>query len=90
MTYEEALPRRREIASIKNVKRINELRSLIEELGLVNFAAINEFSRVSQRLEFLEKQTEDLNEAKSTLSKVIIEMDQIMVKSLTKLLNRSM
>ena len=81
MTYEEALPRRREIASIKNVKkRINELRSLIEELGLVNFAAINEFSRVSQRLEFLEKQTEDLNEAKSTLSKVIIEMDQIMFK----------
>lgn len=81
LTYEEALPRRREIASIKNVKkRINELRSLIEELGLVNFAAINEFSRVSQRLEFLEKQTEDLNEAKSTLSKVIIEMDQIMVK----------
>lgn len=80
-TYEEALPTKREITSMRNVnKRINELRSLIEDLGLVNFAAINEFTRVSERLEFLEKQTEDLNEAKGTLSKVIIEMDQIMVK----------
>ncbi|NLT95765.1 MAG: chromosome segregation protein SMC [Clostridia bacterium] len=80
LDYEEALNLRIEIQNKRNViKKINELRSSISDLGIVNFAAIAEYERVGQRLEFLTKQLSDLQEAKTSLIKVIKDMDQIMV-----------
>lgn len=79
--FQEALELRLEIESKKNVtRRISELKDFISQLGLVNFAAINEYERVKQRLEFLSKQLADLEEAKTSLLKVIKDMDQIMMK----------
>jgi len=61
-------------------KRINELQNRIQQLGQVNFAAIDEFERVKSRVDFLTKQYSDLEEAKLSLGKVIKEMDQIISK----------
>ncbi|SMB93638.1 condensin subunit Smc [Desulfonispora thiosulfatigenes DSM 11270] len=61
-------------------RKINELTKQIENLGLVNFTAINEYERVQERLNFLSQQYNDLTEAKESLRKVISEMDVIMVK----------
>lgn len=80
-TYEEALAIKLEITSKRNVsKRVNELKEAINDLGLVNFAAITEYERVNERLQFLSNQYNDLDEAQNSLQKVIKEMDQIMVK----------
>jgi len=80
-SYEEALHYKVEIQNKRNVsKRVNELKGLISDLGLVNFAAIMEYERVNERLDFLTKQLADLTEAMGSLEKVIKEMDQIMLK----------
>jgi len=80
-SYEEALHNKVEIQNKRIViKRVNELKGFISDLGLVNFAAILEYERVDERLDFLTKQLADLIEAKDSLVKVIKEMDQIMLK----------
>jgi len=87
--YEEALNYKVDIQNRRNViKRINELKTCIADLGLVNFAAITEYERVSQRLDFLAKQLKDLNEARESLMKVIKDMDQIMVRKFKDAFNR--
>ncbi|MGI6224699.1 MAG: chromosome segregation protein SMC [Peptococcales bacterium] len=79
--YQEALNYRVEIQNKRNVvKRINELKGYISDLGLINFAAITEYERVNERLEFLTEQLIDLTEAKDSLLKVIKDMDKIMIK----------
>ncbi|KJS81232.1 MAG: hypothetical protein JM58_17490 [Peptococcaceae bacterium BICA1-8] len=80
-SIEEALHHKVEIQNKRNViKRVNELKGFISDLGLVNFAAILEYEKVYTRLDFLTKQLTDLNGAKDSLLKVIKEMDQIMLK----------
>jgi chromosome segregation protein len=87
--YDQALNYKIEIQNRRNViKRINELKGYISDLGIVNFAAIAEHERVSQRLEFLTKQSSDLLEAKDSLGKVIKDMDQIMVKKFRETFNQ--
>ncbi|MDF2556295.1 MAG: smc [Bacillales bacterium] len=61
----------------KKVKLIN---IALEELGVVNIGAIDEYERVSERYNFLETQKSDLEEARQTLLDVIAEMDEEMVK----------
>ena len=56
------------------------MQNRIQQLGQVNFAAIDEFERVKSRVDFLTKQYSDLEEAKLSLGKVIKEMDQIISK----------
>ncbi|HSH24496.1 MAG TPA: AAA family ATPase, partial [Massilibacterium sp.] len=57
-------------------KRVTLLQKTIEELGVVNIGAIEEFERVSERYQFLTVQKNDLEEAKDTLLEVIEEMDE--------------
>lgn len=86
--YSEALNYIVDIQNKRNViKRINELKTGISDLGVVNFAAIAEYERVSQRLEFLTKQLSDLQEAKASLIKVIKDMDQIMNNKFSETFN---
>ncbi|PFH89429.1 chromosome segregation protein SMC [Bacillus sp. AFS088145] len=61
-------------------KRVKLLKRSIEELGTVNIGAIDEYERVSERHNFLQEQSTDLNEAKITLYNVISEMDEEMTK----------
>ncbi|MGS2776818.1 chromosome segregation protein SMC [Robertmurraya sp. GLU-23] len=61
-------------------KKVKLIRLAIEELGVVNIGAIEEYERVSERYEFLLEQKNDLQEAKDTLFQVIDEMDEEMKK----------
>ncbi|GFZ83685.1 chromosome partition protein Smc [Paenibacillus marchantiophytorum] len=60
--------------------KVRELKREIASLGDVNLGAIEEYSRVSERFEFLDSQKNDLIEAKTTLYQVIREMDIEMSK----------
>ncbi|GIP36769.1 chromosome partition protein Smc [Paenibacillus sp. J31TS4] len=57
---------------------VKELKRQITALGDVNLGAIEEYSRVNERYEFLSEQKADLTEAKTTLYHVIREMDEEM------------
>ncbi len=61
--------------------RVDELKQIIKELGMVNLGAIEEFDRINTRYEFLNNQKNDLFKAKETLNSIIDEMDQIMKES---------
>ncbi|MBC2206805.1 chromosome segregation protein SMC [Listeria booriae] len=60
--------------------KVRLLKRSIDELGVVNIGAIDEFERIKERFEFLNGQQEDLLEAKSTLFQVMDEMDEEMKK----------
>ncbi|MDB5052120.1 MAG: chromosome partitioning protein Smc [Bacilli bacterium] len=60
--------------------KVKELKRDIASLGEVNIGAIEEFTRVSERYDFLNEQKRDLMEAKATLYQVIREMDEEMSK----------
>ncbi len=80
-TFEEALLKKTEIADKEQAKKtVSKLKSKIAALGNINFAAIEEFAEVEERLEFLQKQLDDLTQAKASLDQVIKEMEQIMAK----------
>ena len=57
---------------------VKQLKEQLTALGDVNLGAIEEHRRISVRLEFLDKQQQDLLEAKATLYDVIDNMDQEM------------
>lgn len=60
-------------------KRVVELRNEIAALGNINLEAPQQFEEVSTRFEFLNKQKEDLVNAKNKILEAIDEMDEIMV-----------
>ncbi|MDD3187324.1 MAG: AAA family ATPase [Bacilli bacterium] len=62
----------------------SNLKREIKELGIVNLGAIEEYDRVSKRYEFLISQKEDLLNAMNTLSNIINEMDEVMIKEFSK------
>ncbi|HOP75400.1 MAG TPA: chromosome segregation protein SMC [Bacillota bacterium] len=59
---------------------IEDLKNEIRELGPVNLAAIEDYRQVKQRCEFLSTQAEDLRHAKSSLLKVIHEIERTIEK----------
>lgn len=61
-------------------KKVKLTKLAIDELGIVNLGAIDEYERVSERYEFLLAQKNDLEVAKDTLYEVISEMDEEMKK----------
>lgn len=61
-------------------KKVKLIKLAIDELGVVNVGAIDEYKRVKERYEFLLKQKDDLEGAKETLHQVIEEMDEEMTK----------
>lgn len=85
LSFEEAFLRKTEIANRKEVTtRIRQLKEAISSMGSVNTGAIEEFTRVKERYDFLTGQYEDLTQAKESLFKVIEEMEQIMTKKFSK------
>ena len=59
-------------------KEVGKLKNSINDFGVVNIGAIEEYERVNQRYEFLTKQKDDLNNAEETLLDIINDMDNIM------------
>jgi len=59
-------------------KKVNELKKIINDLGMVNLGAIEEYERVKTRYEFLNNQKNDLFKAENTLLDIIKEMDMVM------------
>lgn len=65
-------------------KNVNSFKKELKEIGIVNLGAIEEYERVSKRYEFLTKQDNDLEEAITTLLKIINELDLVMEKEFIK------
>ncbi len=65
-------------------KRVSTLKSQIKSLGEVNIGAKDEYEKTSERKDFLEKQIEDLENAKDTLLEIINKMDNVMKKEFQK------
>lgn len=61
-------------------KQVKLIKIAIDELGVVNLGAIDEYERVSERYEFLLEQQTDLQTAMDTLFQAIDEMDDEMKK----------
>ena len=79
MTYEKAESLHKlELEESIARSKVNQLKRIIRELGMVNLAAIEEYERVSSRYEFLIKQRDDLVSAENTLLEIITEMDSVM------------
>lgn len=58
----------------EQTKRIASLKGVIKSLGNVNLGALQEYSELSERLEFMTKQRDDIENAKKDLEKVIDEL----------------
>ena len=65
-------------------KNVNIYKKELKEIGIVNLGAIEEYERVSKRYKFLTKQNNDLEEAITTLLKIINELDNVMEKEFIK------
>jgi len=57
-------------------ERLEKIRRRIERLGPINLAAIDEFSQLSERKEYLDSQHKDLSEALDTLEGAIRKIDR--------------
>jgi len=60
--------------------KVDSIKKDILKLGEVNIGAISEYERVSERYNFLIKQSEDLETSSSELTNIINEMDKIMIE----------
>jgi chromosome segregation protein len=73
---EDAPMRAEAVVSRQNTAtEVNRLKREMLSLGTVNLGAIEEFRRVSERVEFLRTQKTDLEEAEATLLRVVAEID---------------
>ena len=70
------------------IELITELKQKLQKLGSINFAAIEEFESENERLQFIEKQIDDLSEAKKTLRITIDEINQIAEKTFIDTFNK--
>ncbi len=69
----------------ENAKSIVEqLKETLKDLGPVNIAAIDDYSQVKERYEFLWGQSQDLVKAKESLEKVIKEIEGTITKRFTE------
>lgn len=78
MTYEYAMKQER-VDNLEDAKaEVITLRRQIQRLGAINMSAPEEYEALSERYEFLKKQLQDLEDAKSNLLELIDELDEIM------------
>lgn len=66
------------------VKRADNIRKSIKDLGEVNVSAIEEYKNTKERYDFITKQKTDLEETKSKLNNLINNMTSIMKQQFTK------
>lgn len=85
LTYVSALPLKKEIENIAECQKlVNGLKNKIRSLGNINVSAIDEFTELKERYEFLTTQKNDLEEAKETLAKIIEDIESLMTKQFTE------
>ncbi len=72
--YELELPLDLARSKVENIKKE------IVSLGVINTGAIQEYERVSERYNFLLKQSNDLEDSSLELNSIISEMDKIMIE----------
>ncbi len=89
LTYDNALPLRREIAVTATSSRINEIKSEIRELGDINLSAIEDYKAVFERHSQLLIQCDDLNSAKADLETLIAQltdtMEDVFIQQFTRI-----
>lgn len=78
MTWEEAQGFQTDQERPKLWTRVQEIKRLVEELGPINQAAIEEYPKMRERFEFLTTQKQDLVEANNSLRELISELDKTM------------
>ncbi len=79
MSYDDALAGRTEIDNLSDAREtLAELKKKIKALGNVNMDAIEEYKSVKERYEFMTTQKADLEKAKSSLTKIIDSMEDLM------------
>ena len=84
MTFEKAKEEYKLEIDVKDAKKqVSSLKNIINNIGSVNTGAIEEYERVSQRYEFLNKQRSDLVNAENVLLEIIDEMDNVMKEKFT-------
>ena len=59
-------------------KRLHEIKVAIRGLGSINVGAIEEYKEVSERYNFLKKQTDDIEQSKKELAKIIDDLTSSM------------
>lgn len=59
-------------------KRLHEIKVAIRGLGSINVGAIEEYKEVSERYNFLKEQTDDIEQSKKELSKIIDDLTSSM------------
>ncbi len=80
LTYENALPFRRQIAVTASHVRADELRSEIRGLGEVNTASVEDYRNVVERHAQLKAQCDDLKQAETDLTEIIKRLTATMEK----------
>jgi chromosome segregation protein len=68
----------------KRVSEQQKLRSKIRELGNINIDAIEEYSKVKERYEFLSSQLNDLNKSKKEFTDIITKLESQMCQQFSK------
>ena len=63
---------------------LNELKMKIEQMGVVNVGAIEEYERLKARIDYLAKQQEDLEVAREDLKAIIRQIDEEAMNHLIK------
>ena len=81
LTYENALPHKKEIVVSATNARINEIKQEIRTLGDINLGAIEDYKTVSERYNQLMTQCKDLVSAKGDLEVLISELTETMQKT---------
>lgn len=80
LTPKEAGNRKMDLSLPELQRRMKEIEAEMEALGSINPHAVEEYTAVRQRYDFLSGQTEDLISAKADLAAIIAEIDQTMAK----------
>lgn len=85
MTYEKAVSNYK-LEIEENMARgmVSKLKGKIKEIGPVNINAPEEYAKVSERYEFLNRQKDDLISAENTLMDIINELDDVMKKEFSE------
>ena len=79
MTYEKAISMYKlEIDENEARNKVNTLKAKIKQIGPVNINAPEEYDKVNERYNFLNKQRDDLINAENTLLSIIDELDDVM------------
>lgn len=85
MTYEKAISMYKlELDEDVARNKVSKLKSKIKEIGPVNINAPEEYEKVSERYDFLNRQKDDLISAENTLMDIINELDDVMKKEFSE------